>query len=64
MEEVISTTSFSGTISFQLHREVESFQQKDQIFILLWQEILDQLKNSLLTLMQIPQLYKDPDGDG
>ena len=63
-EEVISTMSFSGKILFQSLKEEEFFQQKDQIFILLFQEILDQLKNSLLILMQIPQQCKDLDGDG
>ena len=56
--------SFSGRILLQLQTEEESFPQKDQIFTLLLQEILDQLKNSLLISMLIPQQYKDLDGDG
>ena len=64
MEEVILTTNFSGIILFQFPREEESFQQKDQIFILLLPEILDRLKNSLPILMQIQQQYKDQGGDG
>ena len=56
--------SSSGKVWLQLAVEVENYQLKDQNCMELFVKLLDQLKNSLLILVQIQQLFKAPVGDG